>query len=352
MSHYRSENLRFPQAEYCLPGNPPYRPWSGDTVDLPPHVIPSDIPTPLLDAYVDQFATQPEPTLAQFLETNPNFANPRDLGRVLFHTASLSPFAISVILFNSSYSSRALVFSFMSAIDLDCVSIVDGMRYITQKVAVPGRVAGLCQFASSFASAYGLRNQLEWPDGRVVRDILCATICCCALGGAFEDHVGRFESLRSVARVVLVQLGAEIRQGPPALFFTAVPVCVDPKQELSGEVEHETRFRSSWKAFRYSIEDNKEIVSRDLKDRRKLVIKLPLEGVTARQKMGNTKKPFCLVLQRADGAEFGFKVQKDNALKKCARTSYVLAFRTDADLMLWMSAVNQKSLFDELQQLK
>jgi hypothetical protein len=311
-------------------------------------VIPSDIPTPLLDAYVDQFATQPEQTLSHFLDANPNLANPRDLGRVLFHTASLSPYAIAVILFNSSYSSRALVFSFMSAVDLDCVSIVDAIRYITQRVAIPGRSAGLCHFASSFAAAYGLRNQLEWPDARVVRDVICATICCCALGGPFDDHTPRFESLRGV----ITQLGAEIRQNPPALFFTSVPVCIDPKQELSGDVEHETRFRSSWKAFRYSIDDNKEIVSRDIKDKRKLVTKLPLDGVTARQKIGNAKKPFCLVLQRADGAEFGFKVQKDNALKKCCRTSYALAFKPDTDLMVWMSAVNQKSLFDELLILK
>jgi hypothetical protein len=350
MSHYRSENLRFTHVEYCLPLHPPYTPWSGSVVELPPHVIPSDIPTALLDAYSDQFAVQPEQVLSQFLDANPNLANPRDIGRVLYHTPRLSPYAISLILFNSSYSSRALTFSFMSAIDLDCLSILDGIRFITQKVAIPTRTISIVQYSGSFASAYGLRNQLEWPDPKIVNDIFCAVLCLCVLGGDFDQHLSRFESLRSTSKFVLSQLAAEIKKDPPALFFTSVPFFVDVDAELAGEVEHEGRFRSSWKAYRYAREGDC-IVSRDLKDKRRLVSKLPLQQVTARQKFGTAKKPYCLTLQRIDGQEFGSKANKDGSLKPSSRTSYALAFKTETELMQWMSAINQRSLVEELQAL-
>jgi hypothetical protein len=350
MSHYRTENVRISQAEFCLPSHPPYTPWSGIVLDLPSHVIPSDIPSTLLDSFSEQFSLQPEQALSQFLDSNPNLANPRDIGRILFHTPRLSPYAISVILFNSSYSSRALTFSFMSAIDLDCISILDGIRFITQKVAIPTRTTGIQQFASSFASAYGLRNQLEWPDPQNVSDILCAVLCFCVLGGDFEQHVGRFESLKSVSKYLITQMGSEVKRDPPALFFTSVPIYVDLDEDLAGEVEHEGRFRSSWKAYRYAREGD-DIVSRDLKDKRRLVNRLPLQQVTARQKFGNAKKPHCLSLQRLDGGEFGWKGNKDGALKPISRTSYVLAFRSETELLQWMSGINQLSLVDELRAL-
>jgi hypothetical protein len=270
---------------------------------------------------------------------------------VLFHTARLSPYAIAVVLFNSSYSSPALTFSFMSAVDLDCVSLVDGIRFITQKVAIPTRTIPIVQFASSFASAYGLRNQLEWPDTKIVTDIFCAVLCFCVLGGEFDQHIARFESLRSVSKSVLKQMGAAIKRDPPALFFTSVPLFVDRDEDLAGEVEHEGRFRSSWTAYRYSRE-GEDLVSRDLNNKRKLVSKLPLQQVTARRKLSNAKKQYCLTLQRIDGQEFGWKGNKDGSLKQSSRTTYSLAFRTEAELMQWMSAINQISLMEELQALK
>jgi hypothetical protein len=293
----------------------------------------------------------PEQVLAQFLEVNPHSANPRDLGRILFHTPRLSPYAIAVILFNSQYSCRALSFSFMSAIDLDCISIIDGIRFITQKVAIPTRSNAIRRFASSFASAYSLRNQFEWPDRKIVQNIFCAVLCHCVLDSELEQCFARFETLKAVQKAVLSHVAADVLRSPPAFYFTSVPSRIDPILAVSGDVEHEGRFRSSWKMYRYSKEGD-ELVSRDLKDKRKTISKLPLKNVIAKQKLNNSKKPYSLVLQRADGHEFGWKVNKDGSLKPSSRTSYALALKSEPELVMWMSAVNQISFLEEVRTLK
>jgi hypothetical protein len=304
-----------------------------------------------MDSYVDQFSSQPEHTLGQFLEANPNFTNPRDIGRILYHTDGLSPYSVSVILFNSNYSSRALIFSFMTAIDLDCVSFVDAISLITQKSAIPTKASALMQYASSFASAYGLRNQLEWPDSAVVRDLLLASISfLAAASGTFSDHTSRFESLRSVLPSILTQMGAELSQKSPAIYFSSVPVKIDRATELTGDLEHEGRFRSTWSSFKYSLKGD-EMVCKDAKGQ-KAISYIKLASVFARQKTGVAKKPWCFTLQTYDNREFGEKVQKDGTRKPSSRTSYVLACKSEADLLAWISAVNQVDLFVELEVLR
>ncbi|OHT11828.1 hypothetical protein TRFO_18624 [Tritrichomonas foetus] len=348
MSHYRSDNLKFPQVEYCLPSKGPYQPWLGEPCTIPAHVIPSDIPNPLLDSYVDQFATQPEQVMTQFLEANPNFANPRDIGRILFHTKNLSPYAVAALLFNSSYSSRALIFSFMSAIDLDCLSIVDAIKYITQKVAIPTKTIGIVHFASAFSIAYGLRNQLEWPNTKVVNDIFCASLLYCFFGGEFYQQADVFESLKRTSRSIIEQIGNDLKNSPPALYFSSVPVKCTPSESLVGEIEHEGRYRSSWKAYNYSKDGNK-IICREIKDKGKEISEVGLDGVIAHQRASG-KKQYCMFLQRFDNREFGKKM-KDGVLKDSQRKSYTLSFKTEGEMFKWISAVNVTALIEDLKVL-
>jgi hypothetical protein len=342
MTHYRTEKLPFSKVDFCLITKGPFSPWTGSIVVPPSHVHPGDVPTPLLDAYAEQFALQPEAALNQFLEANPNLNNPRDIGRILFHTDGLSPYALSVLFFNSNYSSRALLFSFMTAIDLDILSLPEAMAYITQKVAIPTKSLAMCQYANSFASAYSLRNQLEWPDWQVVQDLILTSLCFCVLGGEFSHHVKRFESLKTVAPEILKQVEWELQHQPPALYFSSVPTRIDGNQELTGELDHEGRFRSSWNTYRYVLKVD-EIICKELKGQKTQSI-IPLQAVTAKQKTGTGKKPWCMVLQKIDGAEFGDKVAKDGSRKPSSRTSYTLACKTEEELMTWIAGVNQAGL--------
>jgi hypothetical protein len=157
--------------------------------------------------------------------------------------------------------------------------------------------------------------------------------------------------LKAVPKAVLSHVAAEVLRSPPAFYFTSVPSHIDPILAVAGDVEHEGRFRSSWKMYRYAKEAD-ELVSRDLKDKRKMISKLPLKNVIAKQKLNNAKKPHCLVLQKTDGHEFGWKVNKDGSLKSSSRTSYALAFKSEPELVMWMSAVNQIAFLEEVRTVK
>ena len=348
MSHFQTQNLRFPQIEFCIPSQTLFAPYCGTITPLPEYVIPSDIPNPLLTSYVEQFSAQPEACLTQFLEANPNFSNPRDLGRILFHTPNLSPFAVAIILFDSQYSSPALTFSFMSAIDLDCLSIIDAMRYILQKVAVPTRSVCIKHFASAFSSAYGLRNRLEWPDLKVINDIFCASICFLFSGDDdFIEYVKPYASLRGVSDTVIQQIGSELTQSPPAVFFSNVPIKVNASDAVADTAEQEGRYRSSWKASKF-VKEGEMIIVKDSKD--KVVGQISILGVIAKQRFGVSKRPWCLTMHRFDNAEFGMKVKRGSA-KPSRRTTYSLAFKTEQQLMKWISSINTSYVKDDLRTL-
>lgn len=370
MSHYKSEVLAFSQCNCCLPSNGVYEPCCGKIVELPSHVKPNDIPNPLLDTYADQFNLQPEHVMARFLEANPNFANPRDMGRILYFSQNISPFAISFILFNSQYSSQALTFSFMSAIDMDCLSIDDAMRYILQKVAVPNWTIPIVHFATAFASAYGLRNKLEWPNLKIIQDLFCAAICFSFKGGEFSDYVKRFTSLGSVNERILEQIGNSLKERPPAIFFSSISMMTDNCVVLSDTFEQEGRYRSSWKKGHYKKEGNL-ISFKDAKDKEQgqipiiqyilpdgsKVDKISNEMIVkstyaiARQRIGVPKKPNCFTLSMDDNSEFGMKVKKDGTTKPSSRTAYTFSFEREDVMQRWLSVINYQYVYDELDKL-
>ncbi|KAH0791588.1 hypothetical protein GPJ56_004510 [Histomonas meleagridis] len=351
-SNFQTQNLRFPQIEFCIPreksGQDSFSPYCGTIIKtLPDYVIPSDIPTTLLTPYVEQFATQPEACLTQFLEANPNFSNPRDLGRILFHTPDLSPYGVAIILFDSQYSSPALTFSFITAIDLDYISIVDAMRYIFQKVAVPTRTSCIKAFASAFSTAYGLRNRLEWPYLRVIYDIFCATICFLFSDDNFHEYVQAYSSLKNINETVIQQIGAELTQSPPAIFFSNVPIKVNINDSISDVAEQEGRYRSSWKTNKL-VKEGEMITVKDSKD--KIIGQISTIGVIAKQRFGVSKRPFCLTMHRFDNAEFGTKI-KGIVAKPSRRTAYSLAFKKEEQLMRWISSINTGYVKDDLRTL-
>jgi hypothetical protein len=352
MSHFRNDNLRFAQVEYALPSTYPFQPWIGTVAELPNYAVPNDLPSPLLDSCVDQFTLQPEQALTHFLEANPSFSNPPDIGRLLFHTARLSPYATSVILFNSIYSSRALTFSFMTAIDLDCLSFVEAVRYVAQKAAIPTQVSGspltaFSQYVSTFASAFSMRNPLEWPDPIVVKDLLTAAICSVAMGRDFTEQARKFPSLKSVSSYLIGVIGQELSQSPPPFYFTSAPIRHNSKQELSGEIDHDGGVLSSWQTFRYKKEET-ELQCFESKTKGKFLMKLPLDKVVARARAGVAKKPWCLTLQRTDGLPFVEKPLKDGTFKMSSSNTHLLAFKTEYDMFVWMSAINQRGFLVEL----
>lgn len=353
MSHYRSDNFKFSQAVYCLPSSGAYKSWLGKPCELPDYVIPSDIPTLLPESSVKQFTTQPEQVLTQFLEVNPQYMNPRDIGKILFHSKDLSPFAVSLLLFNSIYSSNALVFSFISAIDLDCVSIVDAIRFITQKVAIPAKAIIIVNLAEAFSNAYGLRNQLEWPNMKIIQSLFCATIRYCFLHStnddiSFHSVVDSFSALEKISPAIIEQISQDLKKTPPAIYFTSAPINSKPNEQLSGDVEHEGRFRSSWKSYFYYLENNK-LISKDSKSSSKIISEISLDSVNASQK-NLPKKPYCMFLQRIDNREFGKKM-KEGVLRDSPRTSYTLAFKDENELLLWISSINCNCIEFELQAL-
>jgi hypothetical protein len=238
----------------------------------------------------------------------------------------------------------------MTAIDLDCVSFVDAIGLITQKVAIPTKSLAILQMANSFSAAYALRNQLEWPDGKVVQDLFLASICYCTFSGNFLDHASRFESIKSVSPFILNQIGVELKEKPPALYFSSVPVKFDNSREFSGDLDHEGRFRSSWSPFKYVLKGD-EMICKDAKGQ-KVISSIRLLGVSARQKVGVSKKPWCISLQTYDNREFGEKVQKDGTRKPSSRTSYVLGCKNEVEMLTWISGVNQYDLFLELESLR
>ena len=353
MSHYRSENFKFSQAVYCLPSSDKYNSWLGKPCELPDYVIPSDIPSLLSESSAKQFSTQPEQVLSQFLESNPQYMNPRDIGKILFHSKDLSPFAVSLLLFNSIYSSNALVFSFISAIDLDCVSIVDAIRIITQKVAIPAKSIIIVSLAEAFSNAYGLRNQLEWPNMKIIQSLFCATIRYCFLHStdsnvSFRSVADSFSALEKVSASIIEQIELDLKKVPPAIYFTSAPIKIGPNEQLSGEIEHEGRFRSSWKPYYYYLENNK-LISKDSKSSSKIISEISLDSVNASQK-SLPKKSHCLFLQRIDNREFGKKM-KEGILRDSPRTSYTLAFKEESELLLWISTINFKQIQFDLESL-
>jgi len=374
MSHYNSENFRFDKIIFALPTQQNSKSaFCGTAVQLPSYVIPSDIPSPLLDSQVDAFALDPEGTMRKFIDANPNFHNPRDIGRILYHTPNLSPYAISYILFNSIYSSPALRFCFVNALDLDCVSIVDAIRYVTQRVAIPTSLMPIVNIADAFAHAYAMHNQLEWPDMKVVTCIFYSTIIYSfnrtlnkKTCGSFVDVCQHFSVLKDYSRPILQKIGESLEKQLPLLFFTSVPYSINPDTILEGQVEHEGRYRASFSAFFYR-KDGSNIETFEPKDKTKRVSKLCLEespnlppGIVldnvqktyayATQKVGVNKKPWCLMISRPDQHPFGFKA-KDGSLKPSPRTSYTLAFKDEESLLTWMASINAKPFMDELTKL-
>jgi hypothetical protein len=342
------ELLSSSDSQFYLPSSGPFQPWIGQLIDLPSYVVPADVPGPIPDQFLNEFAVRPEQTLSEFLDANTIFANPRDIARILFHTPEISPFAVSMILFNSRFSSKALLFSFVAAIDLDSISLPDAMRFVTQKVALPTKVRRIVKFAQVFATAYTLRNELEWPDKRVVNDIFLAAIAFLVLGGPFATHTNKFENLRKFSTFILDKIGMELKIHPPALFFTMIPSSLPPT-ELISAVEQGRRFFRSWKTYQYIFEPG-SIICSDIKDKDKIIAIIPTEGVIARWKSGSTKKGLYLVLQRFDNRDFGSKM-KDGVLKNRSKNCYTLAFKSERELLIWAAAVNIGWFRDELKGL-
>lgn len=345
VSHYRSENFRFNQVVFCLPSTGPYEPWIGKQCDLPEYVNPSDMPSLLPESVIDQFATQPEEVMKHFLESNPHYMNPRDIGRILFHSKNLSPYAVSLLLFNSNYSSQALIFSFISAIDLDCLSIVDAIRYVIQKVAIPAKSDAIVNFAKSFSIAYGLRNQLEWPNMKVIQSIFCATIRCLFFNNSFRKEAEGFKSLSNLSNCIIDQIAKELKENPPAVYFSSTPIKLEIGTTISGELEHEARYTGSWKAY-YYVKENNKLTSKESKSSSRIISEISLDLVTAAQR-SSPKRPYCMYLARIDGQEFGKKM-KEGQLRDSPRTSYTLAFKNDKDLLVWISAINAGTLASDL----
>ena len=329
-------------------------------LDLPAHVLPpsSDIPSPLLDSYVDQFATQPKVALQQVLDAKEKFANPREIGRILVHTPHGAPFAIAHIRIDSNDSSRALLFSFMSAIDLDCLSIVDAIRFITQHVAIPTSCEAIQIMSEMFAIAYGLRNQLEWPNKEAVADIFCVAVAVAADETVdFFKEASAIGSLKDVPEQILQDIGKELKEKPLAVFFTSIPMW-KPDPGFNFRVEHEARYRAQWKEEMYQFSASENKIKCFGIGNRKQNSEIPLECVFATQKVGDKKRPWCFELRRNDGKEFGRKVKEEKkgtdklvTVKESTKKQYVLASKDELEVMMWISAVNMPRFMEQVRAL-
>jgi len=339
MSYFKCGSVRFNATMYCLPSKFPFPPWFGQISQIPSHVVPNDIPTTMTESMAEAYALNPENVLQKFLEANPSFFNPREIGRIIFHSPNVSPFANSLILFNSNFSSNALLFSFITAIDLDCLSIIDAIRYITQRLAIPTNTSAMHLFAKTFAHAYSMRNPMEWPSEQVVRDILLSLILHAYTKEEYGSIMSRVESSKSLSSYIMDHLSNEIKTNPPPIYFSSIPYSAPV--ELSGDIEHEGRFVSSWSTSHYK-KTKDMIIAYGSKDKLDEISKIPLIFAFATQKIGIKNKPFVMQIQRLDNKAFGTK-QKDGIWHNSTRTSYTLAFKEEKELLTWISSVNMEA---------
>ena len=343
----KKENFKYNRAVYCLPSTSPFKPYMGSIPNKDNIMIPMDIPSTLTDSMCEAYSVNPEQVLMKFLEANPNFYNPRDIARIIFHSPNVSPYANALILFNSSFSSRSLLLSFITAIDLDCIGLIDAISYITSKVAFPENAMAITMFAEIFAHIYCMRNPLEWPDKAVVRDIFFSVIASQFFKEEFSASIENYPTLKTVSKYVLDQISYEVRVHPPPIYFTCCPL--NAPQDISDLIEHEGRYMSSWNTYYYRKEGN---IIRSYKDAKSTEVQavIPLDFATAAPKTGVKNKQNVLVITRVDNLEFGEKL-KDGVMKKSPRTSYTVAFKTEKDLFTWISSINNQILSDTLKQL-
>lgn len=347
-THFRTENSRFSNLSYCLPTTGPFVPYSGELVEVPSYVIPTDLPPPLPQMLVSAYNKNPEEVLTNFLESNPSYNHPREIGRILFNTPDVSPYANAVILFNSTFSSRALIFSFVTAIDLDCLSLTDAMRFVLARVAIPTHTQPLIHFASAFAHAYHLRNQLEWPSEVEVEYLMCTVVLQALTGEPFRQVKEGFASLANASKVLIEQIEASLNEHPIPVYFSSLPVHNTPGDSIQVEAEQEGRYRSSWNTHSFEIKDQTIYCSHS--KTKKAISKIPLDQVTAYYRPGVPKKPWVIYFQRLDNMEFGEKM-KDGAYKKSPRTSYTIAFGSEGDMHKFLSAINQGQATENLKML-
>ena len=144
-----------------------------------------------------------------------------------------------------------------------------------------------------------------------------------------------FSSIKSLSKYVTVH--------PPPLFLTSI--IVDAEAELSANVEQEGRYMASWNTIFYKkvkkegTQDQYMIYSYKDQSSSTRQTEIPLDTITtASPKLGVKNKQWVLYLTR-DGTEFGSKL-KDGIMKKSPRTSYAVAFKTEAELLSWISSIN------------
>ncbi|EAY22889.1 hypothetical protein TVAG_076360 [Trichomonas vaginalis G3] len=340
---------------YCLPSKAPYEPWYGQIPNKESIMIPTDIPSTLTESMAESYATSPEQVLKKFLETNPNFYNPRDIARIIFHSPNISPYANAFIIYNSDFAvqmHKALLRSFITAIDLDCVSLIDAISAITAKIAIPEKIIAIQFFVTTFAHIYCIRNTLEWPDKKIVEDIFYAIIASALNKQKFADIIDKYQSFKKISKYVLDQISFEVEHHPPPIYFTALPV--NFPQSLEAELEHEGRFINSWSSFYYEFAKTNTgngetgmIKYYPNKNKDDLRGEIPLEFAFASPKQGIKNKPWVLQISKRDGTSFGRK-KKDGVMKSSPRTQYTLAINNEKDLLTWISAINFKYVHTEI----
>lgn len=332
---------------YCLPSKAPFEPWNGTIPSKDSIMIPTDIPSTLTVSMAESYATNPEQVLTKFLEANPNFDNPRDIARIIFHSPNISPYANALIIYNSAFAiqmHKALLRSFITAIDLDCVSLIDAISAITAKIAIPENCMAINFFVTTFAQIYCMRNSLEWPDKEVVKEIFYAVIASAFHKKRFTEVIDKYSSFKTISKYVLDQISYEVENHPPPIYFTALPVYTE--LQLEAELEHEGRFINSWSSFYYEFtkvntngRDSFLITYYTSKAKEDIRGKIPLDFAVASPKQNIKNKPWVLQINRLDNTAFGVK-NKDGHFKDSPRTSYTLAFKTEKDLLTWISAIN------------
>lgn len=265
------------------------------------------------------------------------------LGPFLFYANWIHPKALTEFFFSSyNRDPKSLIYFFFSSMSLEFVTLVDAMRLLIPRIALPNNMEQLKIIVDSFAEAYYESNQYYSETKKEIADLVIESIMV-SLKEEFKLFENEYTSKNMKQSII-----SELKAKKIPMFFTFVDS--DPSMgikktgflsKVGGSV-----FKRKKRNF-FQLESN-ALHYYKTKENREMFGEIPLDNVEVQYVHAQGKETSHFIIKSINEKPFGTKMSKGKK-KESRKNQYTLFADNESEVHEWVYTLKLISFYHTLE---
>lgn len=268
------------------------------------------------------------------------------LGPYLFFADSIHPKALTEFFFSKYNQNQhaALLYFFFSSVSLEFVSIVDAMRMLLPRVALPDNAEQLRTIIGAFAAAYYDANEYFAESKEEVANITVEAVLL-ALYNEYSIFSGE-DALRSIRP----SIGGELSVKRMPLCFAFADEGRGRELKVSGSLARLGQGLLKRKKKNYYHLQSNSLQFYKSRDSREVLGVIPLDGVEVEQVPAQGREQAHFVIRSVNEKPFGYRVNMGKR-KYSKKTQYTMFADSENEISEWVRTLKLTAFYHTVESL-